>query len=172
MPDGASGIVTDIQRNSPGSIFHQLLCFSLRRYLIDAIFGNGKAHRNYGSHVIRMVSTIVGLIRRSYRQIGGWRPRISVWGLSSYLTTGSNAEEEASRDIVRRAYEGGIDFFDTANRYGLGKAEKVLGGYLAEFPRSSLVVLTKVYDGWEMAQTPADSQLSISMSNARPRSSG
>ena len=38
------------------------------RYLIDAIFRNGKAHSNYGSHVIRMVSTIVGLIRRSYRQ--------------------------------------------------------------------------------------------------------
>ena len=38
------------------------------RYLIDAIFRNGKAHSNYGTHVIRMISTIVGLIRRSYRQ--------------------------------------------------------------------------------------------------------
>jgi len=37
------------------------------RYLIDAIFRNGKAHSNYGNHVIRMVSTIVRLIRRSYR---------------------------------------------------------------------------------------------------------
>ena len=37
------------------------------RYLIDAIFRNGKAHSNYGDHVIRMISTIVGLIRRSYR---------------------------------------------------------------------------------------------------------
>jgi hypothetical protein len=37
------------------------------RYLIDAIFRNGKAHSNYGDHVIRMISTIVGLIRRCYR---------------------------------------------------------------------------------------------------------
>ena len=37
------------------------------RYLIDAIFRNGKAHSNYGNHVIRMISTIVQLIRRSYR---------------------------------------------------------------------------------------------------------
>ena len=37
------------------------------RYLIDAIFRNGKAHSNYGDHVIRMISTIVRLIRRSYR---------------------------------------------------------------------------------------------------------
>ena len=37
------------------------------RYLIDAIFRNGKAHSNYGEHVIRMISTIVRLIRRCYR---------------------------------------------------------------------------------------------------------
>jgi hypothetical protein len=38
------------------------------RYLIDAIFRNGKAHSNYGDHVIRMISTIAGLIRRCYRE--------------------------------------------------------------------------------------------------------
>ena len=37
------------------------------RYLIDAIFRNGKAHSNYGDHVIRMISTIVKIIRRSYQ---------------------------------------------------------------------------------------------------------
>ena len=37
------------------------------RYVIDAIFRNGKAHSNYGEHVVRMLSTIVRLIRTSYR---------------------------------------------------------------------------------------------------------
>ena len=37
------------------------------RYLIDAIFRNGKAHSNYGDHVVRMISRIVRRIRRSYR---------------------------------------------------------------------------------------------------------
>ena len=40
-------------------------CFHIYwgRYLIDALFRNGKAHSNYGTHVIRMLSTIVKLIR-------------------------------------------------------------------------------------------------------------
>ncbi len=37
------------------------------RYLIDAIFRNGKAHSNYGNHVNRMISTTVRLIRKYYR---------------------------------------------------------------------------------------------------------
>ncbi len=93
-----------------------------------------------------------------YRQIGRWGPRISVLGLGSYLTIGFKADAESSRNMVRRAYEGGINFFDTANRYNLGKAEEALGIYLAEFPRSSLVVLTKVYG--PMGDGPNDRGLS------------
>jgi hypothetical protein len=37
------------------------------RYLIDAIFRNGKAHSNHGNHVVRVVSDLVRLIRREYR---------------------------------------------------------------------------------------------------------
>ena len=37
------------------------------RYLIDAIFRNGKAHSNYGNHVVRMVTDMVKLIRSHYR---------------------------------------------------------------------------------------------------------
>ena len=93
-----------------------------------------------------------------YRQVGKWGPRISVLGLGSYLTIGFKAEAEASRDMVRRAYEGGINFFDTANAYNRGKAEEALGAYLAELPRSSLVVLTKVWA--PMGDGPNDRGLS------------
>jgi hypothetical protein len=37
------------------------------RYLIDSIFRNGKAHSNHGNHVVRVVSDLVRLIRREYR---------------------------------------------------------------------------------------------------------
>jgi hypothetical protein len=37
------------------------------RYLVDAIFRNGKAHSNHGNHVQRVVSDMVRLIRRGYR---------------------------------------------------------------------------------------------------------
>ena len=93
-----------------------------------------------------------------YRQLGRWGPRISVLGLGSYLTIGFKAEEQASRDMVRRAYEGGINFFDTANAYNRGKAEEALGVYLSELPRSSLVVLTKVWA--PMGDGPNDRGLS------------
>ena len=93
-----------------------------------------------------------------YRHVGEWGLRISVLGLGSYLTIGFKAEAEASRDMVLRGYEGGINFFDTANAYNLGKAEEALGTYLAELPRSSLVVLTKVWA--PMGEGPNDRGLS------------
>ena len=35
--------------------------------------------------------------------------------------------EEESRPFIERALEGGINFFDTANRYSLGHSEEILG---------------------------------------------
>jgi len=89
-----------------------------------------------------------------YRQLGKWGPRVSVLGLGSYLTIGFKVDEEDSRRIVRAAYEAGINYFDTANRYGRGTGEEVLGRCLAEYPRSSLVVLTK--GGNPMGDGPND----------------
>jgi aryl-alcohol dehydrogenase-like predicted oxidoreductase len=46
---------------------------------------------------------------------------------------------------VRRAFEVGINFFDTANVYGRGAAESFLGDVLSGVDRSSYVLATKVY---------------------------
>jgi aryl-alcohol dehydrogenase-like predicted oxidoreductase len=46
---------------------------------------------------------------------------------------------------VRQAYEAGVNYFDTANAYNRGAAEELLGRALAQFPRSDLFVLTKVW---------------------------
>ncbi|HTJ58889.1 MAG TPA: aldo/keto reductase [Devosiaceae bacterium] len=54
--------------------------------------------------------------------------------------------EEDSRPIIRKAYEGGINFFDTANIYSLGSSEEITGKVLKELaPRSELVIATKVH---------------------------
>jgi aryl-alcohol dehydrogenase-like predicted oxidoreductase len=54
--------------------------------------------------------------------------------------------EEESRPFIRRALEGGINFFDTANRYSLGSSEKILGQALKDFARrDDVVIATKVY---------------------------
>jgi 1-deoxyxylulose-5-phosphate synthase len=54
--------------------------------------------------------------------------------------------EEKSRPIIRQAIESGINFFDTANMYGAGTSEEVLGRALKDFAkREEMVVASKVY---------------------------
>ncbi|WP_254768325.1 aldo/keto reductase [Salinilacihabitans rarus] len=53
-------------------------------------------------------------------------------------------DEEEGREIVERAIDLGINFFDTANMYSLGESERVLGRAL-EGHREESVVATKVY---------------------------
>ena len=93
-----------------------------------------------------------------YRQMGKWGVKLSCLGLGSYLTIGFKCDEETSRDTIRLAYDNGINFFDTANAYNKGEAERVLGKYLVDFPRSSLFVLTKVWA--PMGDGPNDRGLS------------
>src|SRR5207248_5034052 len=55
-------------------------------------------------------------------------------------------DEEQGRPFIKRALELGINFFDTANMYGNGRSEEVLGRALHDFAkRDEVVVATKVY---------------------------
>ena len=93
-----------------------------------------------------------------YRQMGEWGVKLSTVGLGSYLTIGFKVDEETSKATVRAAYESGINFFDTANAYNTGEGEKMLGKCLADYPRSALFVITKVWA--PMGEGPNDSGLS------------
>jgi 1-deoxyxylulose-5-phosphate synthase len=56
-------------------------------------------------------------------------------------------DEEASRPFLREAVEAGINFFDTADMYSLGRSEEILGRALKELlPRSEAVIATKVFN--------------------------
>ena len=80
-----------------------------------------------------------------YRKMGKWGVKLSVIGLGSFLTIGFKLDEKTSRDTIKKAYDGGINFFDTADAYGLGEAEKVLGKYLSDYDRHTLFILSKVF---------------------------
>ncbi|GAA0527777.1 Predicted oxidoreductase [Halorubrum aquaticum] len=54
-------------------------------------------------------------------------------------------DEEESEDLIERAIELGVNFFDTANVYSNGESEEILGDVLAEYDRDRQVVATKVY---------------------------
>jgi aryl-alcohol dehydrogenase-like predicted oxidoreductase len=54
--------------------------------------------------------------------------------------------EAEARPFIQRALEGGINFFDTANRYSLGSSEEILGRAIKDFTRrDDVVIATKVY---------------------------
>jgi len=54
-------------------------------------------------------------------------------------------DEEEGRELVERAIDLGINFFDTANIYSMGESERILGDVLAEYDRDSQVVATKTH---------------------------
>jgi aryl-alcohol dehydrogenase-like predicted oxidoreductase len=63
-----------------------------------------------------------------------------------------------SREVIERAIDLGVNFFDTANVYSTGESEAILGDALAEYDRDEQVVATKVFG--EMADHPNASGLS------------
>ncbi|NMB18439.1 MAG: aldo/keto reductase, partial [Erysipelothrix sp.] len=55
-------------------------------------------------------------------------------------------DEKESREIIKRALELGINFFDTANVYSLGVSEEIMGRSLNDFAnRDEVVIATKVH---------------------------
>ena len=80
-----------------------------------------------------------------YRQLGSSDLRVSEISLGSWLTYGVGVERDRAETCVRRAFEVGINFIDTANAYGRGAAESFLGEVLAGVDRASYVLATKVF---------------------------
>jgi len=80
-----------------------------------------------------------------YRRLGTSDLDVSEVSLGSWLTFGTAVEAERATACVRRAFEVGINFFDTANVYGRGAAESFLGQALSGNDRSSYVLATKAF---------------------------
>ena len=80
-----------------------------------------------------------------YRKLGSSDLVVSEIALGSWLTYGVGVETERSRACLERAFELGINFIDTANVYGRGRAEEFLGAELAGRDRSSYVLATKLF---------------------------
>jgi aryl-alcohol dehydrogenase-like predicted oxidoreductase len=80
-----------------------------------------------------------------YRQLGSSDLRVSAIALGTWLTTSGGLERGKAIACVRRALDLGITFIDTANVYGRGVSEIVLAEALANVPRQSYVLATKLY---------------------------
>ena len=87
----------------------------------------------------------------NYRNLGHSGLKVSEIALGSWTTYGGSVEEAEAISIIRRAFELGINLFDTADVYVRGGAEIVLGKAIQGLPREQLVIATKcmgrVWDG-------------------------
>ncbi len=81
-----------------------------------------------------------------YRRLGDAGMKVSTIALGGWINYGEGkVPADEARRVVERAYELGINFFDLADIYGKGEAEKQMGEVLRQYPRHSLVISTKVF---------------------------
>ena len=80
-----------------------------------------------------------------YRKLGASDLSVSEIAFGSWLTFSSAAQKENAVACVHRALDCGINLIDTANVYGRGAAELVLGEALSGIKRDSYVLATKLY---------------------------
>jgi aryl-alcohol dehydrogenase-like predicted oxidoreductase len=86
-----------------------------------------------------------------FRKLGSSGIEVSEISLGSWLTYSGGVAREQAEACVRAAFDAGINFIDTANAYGKGASESLLGEVLAGYERSEYVLATKVY--FEMSPT-------------------
>src|SRR5882762_3566495 len=80
-----------------------------------------------------------------YRQLGDSQLTVSEIAFGSWLTFSDGPQKDNAIACVHRALDRGITLIDTANVYGRGAAEKVLGEALAGIERDRYVLATKLY---------------------------
>src|SRR5512142_2361115 len=95
---------------------------------------------------VRTLTVSVEAMRK--RRLGSRDLLVSEISLGSWLTYGGGVGRERAEACVAKAFEVGIDFIDTANVYSRGRAEEFLGEVLADRPRDSYVLATKLF--WPM----------------------
>lgn len=95
----------------------------------------------------------------NYRSLGACGTKVSEISLGGWLTFGRMVRDhKVTRQIISKAREQGVNFFDIADVYATGESEKAIGKALAEFPRHTLVISSKVF--WPMSDDVNDRGLS------------
>lgn len=94
----------------------------------------------------------------NYRKLGRTGVRVSEISYGSWLTFGTQVELDAAKAILKRAFELGVNYIDTADVYNAGQAESLLGEILPSIRRPDYVVATKAF--WPMSDGVNDRGLS------------
>lgn len=111
----------------------------------------------------------------NYRNVGKWGMKVSEVALGSWVTdlNGSNAKAIAT-ETVKQAFDAGVNFFDCADAYSGGEAERFLGELLKDYPRNSFVVSSKVFfpmgpgaNDWGLSRKHIFEQVEKSLKNMK-----
>lgn len=81
-----------------------------------------------------------------YRTLGRSGLKVSAISIGSWRTFGQQEDQAATEACMKAAYDAGINYFDGAEAYGNGAAERAMGKVLrsVDWPRDTLIVSSKV----------------------------
>jgi voltage-dependent potassium channel beta subunit len=88
-----------------------------------------------------------------YRRLGGSGLRVSVLSFGSWVSFGTQMDDDVAIECMTAARDAGVNFFDNAESYAGGDSERIMGRLLSKmgWPRSSYVVSTKLF--WGLSDT-------------------
>ncbi len=84
-----------------------------------------------------------------YRRLGKSGLQVSELSFGSWITFGNQIENNTSEQLMKTAYDAGINFFDNAEIYADGESERVMGAILKKmsWARDTYIVSSKVFFG-------------------------
>ncbi len=97
-----------------------------------------------------------------YRRLGSSGLQLSALSFGAWVTFGSQIGRGEARELIAAAWDHGINFFDNAEGYANGEAERVMGDVIADLrlPRDGYCVSSKVFFG--SAADPRPTQRGLS----------
>jgi voltage-dependent potassium channel beta subunit len=90
----------------------------------------------------------------NYRRLGRAGLKVSELSLGSWVTYGNQVDTAGARECMAAAWDRGVNFFDNAEAYALGRSEEIMGEALKKlsWPRLKYVISTKFF--WGLADGP------------------
>jgi voltage-dependent potassium channel beta subunit len=84
-----------------------------------------------------------------YRRLGRAGIKVSVLSFGSWVTFHTQADVNLAKEMMKAAYDAGVNFFDNAEVYAGGKSEEVMGAAFKKlgWRRGSYLVSTKIFWG-------------------------
>ena len=88
----------------------------------------------------------------NYRKLGKSGLKISELSYGSWVTFGNQIDTKLAKELIKTAYDSGVNFFDNAEAYASGESEILMGDILKKlnWGRDTYIVSSKVFWGGEL----------------------